>query len=828
MSKTFLMIGAAAVAMTAYSAPAFAQDQDDVDAEARLNTITITARKQEESLQDTPIAITALGAQDISDAGLESIIDVAKAAPGLFIESYNDRNARVSTSPRFRGIVVDNDSPLLRTASVFMDGVYVTGGIQSLNLQDVERVEIIKGPQSALFGRNTFAGAINYITKSPTDEFEVAVSGMVADRDEWGIGGSISGPIAGDKLGGRISFSYNDKTGHYTNVINPSQTLGDESNFTINAGLDFEPNDRFRFKYNVGYYRTEDGVAAVSRVGGFAEHNFGGFPLSNGVADRTVPFTMPPSFFAGAFFTESAFQGTIRTPDASEIGASTTDAQFQASVDAAVNDPRGFTFFDFDFNDLDDNGGLIQEGTRLSGDVSFDITDNVTFDFLAGYNTNEYFFYADFDSTPSFGFNTTGAEELEDFSIEGRLSGTAFNDRLGWSLGANYVDIERLTTGGFYDGVTASWFAGAFGPPALTTAETVGIFGTLDYEVTDQITVRLEGRYQEDEIADEGVNAGLPMPISPASFDKFLPRVVIDYKPNDNTLLYANYSVGNLPGGFNSEVAELDATQLAELLVDNPGVGVTFDEEQLENYELGWKQSLFDNTLAFNLAAFYMKRSDQIFSGFGFISETDPNAPNPVRTVAFTGNGATTDIYGVEIDGTWLPTDELTLQGSLSWIDASIQSFPAGAGAGDFSDVFGPDADFVGQQAERFPEWAGSFSATYEDDLPASFQFVDDADWYVRSDVFYTGELFDSNTNLAVLPDATDVNVRAGIRSGSSRVELFVTNLLEEDTPRSANNIADTSLDVRFGSFLFDFSRESIHVGLRDKRQIGLRFEKTF
>ena len=102
MSKTYLMIGAAAVAMTAYSAPAFAQDQDDVDAEARLNTITITARKQEESLQDTPIAITALGAQDISDAGLESIIDVAKAAPGLFIESYNDRNARVSTSPRFR------------------------------------------------------------------------------------------------------------------------------------------------------------------------------------------------------------------------------------------------------------------------------------------------------------------------------------------------------------------------------------------------------------------------------------------------------------------------------------------------------------------------------------------------------------------------------------------------------------------------------------------------------------------------------------------------------------------------------------------------------
>ena len=809
MKKTALLLGTTVFAFTAFAPVAIAQDNTD-DAEARLNTITITARKQEESLQDTPIAITAIGAEQISNAGLDNIIDVAKAAPGLFIESYNDRNARVSTSPRFRGIVVDNDNPLLRTAAVFMDGVYVVGGIQSLNLQDVERVEIIKGPQSALFGRNTFAGAINYITKSPTDEWQLDVSALAAERNEYAIGASLAGPIAGDKLGGRLSISYDDKEGHYDNVANPGQSLGDESNFTLSGGLDFRPDDKLTFKLNAGYYRTEDGVAAVSRVGGFAEHNFGGFPL------------------AGGGTTETAFRGTIRTPDESEIGASTSDAQFQATVDAALGDPRGFTFLGFDFDDLPGNGGLVQEGTRLSADISYDFTDNLTLDLLAGLNENEYLFYADFDSTPGFGFNTTGAEKLEDYSLEARLSGSALESRLDWSIGANLVDIERLTTGGFYDGVLNFWFAGAFGPATVTGAETVGVFGTLDYQINDQWSVRVEGRYQEDEISDDTVNAGLPAPISPAKFDKFLPRVVVDYKPNENTLLYANYSVGNLPGGFNPEVAELDSAQLAELAVDNPGVGVTFDEEELENYEIGWKQTLLDNTLAFNLAGFYMKRSDQIFSGFGFISETDPNAPNPVRTVAFTGNGATTDIYGIELDGTWVPTEQLTLTGSLSWIDAQIQSFPEGAGAGDFSDVFGPDADFVGQRAERFPEWAGSFSATYEDDLPAGFLDGKDLDWYVRSDVFYTGELFDSNTNLAVLPDATDVNLRAGLRNDSARIELFVTNLFEEDTPRSANNIADTSLDVRFGSGLFDFSRESIHVGLRDKRQVGIRVEKTF
>ena len=810
MDKSLKVAWSAALISGSVSmAPLVAAAQADNDtAEARLGTITITARKTEESLTDTPLAISAFSADAISDAGLDDIVEVAKAAPGLFVESYSSRNARVGTAPRFRGIVVDNANPLLRTASVFSDGVYVTGGIQSLNIQDVERIEIVKGPQSALFGRNTFAGAINYITKTPSDEWELSVSGLAAERNQYSIGASLSGPIAGDKLLGRISVAYDEKEGHYKNVNNPDQTMGDESNLTINGGLFFNPNARLSVRYNVGYYRTRDGIAAVSRVAGFAEHNFGGFPL------------------AGGGVTDTAFQGTIRTPDASEIGANTSNAEYQATLDAALNDPRGFTFLGLDFDDLPGNGGLAQEGTRLSFDLSYDVTDDITFDFLAGLNENEYFLYTDFDSTPSFGFNSSGAEKLEDYSLEARLSGSGFEDRLDWSIGANLVDIERTTIGGFYDGILGFWFPGAFAPAATSGAETVGVFGTLDYQVTDQITVRLEGRYQEDEISEDAVNAGLAQPISPSTFDKFLPRIVIDYQPNDDTLLYANYSVGNLPGGFNPEVAELDGAQLAELEAVNPGTDVTFDEEQLENYELGWKQSLLDDTLAFNLAGFYMKRSDQIVSGFAIVS--DPANINGVRTVAFTGNGATSDIYGIELDGTWLPSDELTLTGSLSWIDATIQSFPAGAGAGDFSDVFGPDADVTGQRAERFPEWSGSASALYEDDLPTGWLGMDDADWYVRTDIFYTGKMFDSNTNLAELPDATDVNLRAGIKKDDARFELFVTNLFEEDTPRSSNGRSDTSLDVRFGSGFFDFSQDSSHVSLRDKRQIGVRFEKTF
>jgi len=120
----------------------------------------------------------------------------------------------------------------------------------------------------------------------------------------------------------------------------------------------------------------------------------------------------------------------------------------------------------------------------------------------------------------------------------------------------------------------------------------------------------IEGRYQEDEISD-----GAPELVgtSPTTFTNFLPRVLLQYQPTNNTTVYANYSEGNLSGGFNPEISELDATQLTELNARVPGTGLTFGEETLTNYEIGWKQSLFDGAAAFNLAAFFMNRKDQIF-----------------------------------------------------------------------------------------------------------------------------------------------------------------------------------------------------------------------
>jgi len=720
-SQLFGKVSAAALlAITLAGTNAYAQSNDE---------IIVTARKSESSLQDTPLAITALGNAELEDAAFENIIEVSKAAPGLFIESINGTNARVDTSPRFRGITFDSSSPLQRTASIFIDGTLVTGEVNALSNQEIERVEIIKGPQSALFGRNTFSGAINYVTKAPANEFGGELSLLAATRNEFRGSASIEGPILGDTLTGRITGSYDFDGGHYSNIAEPDQDMGEETTWALSAVTEFKPNDNFRMRLRGSYSRDRDGPAAIARVAGFTEHNFGGFALPGGGV------------------TERAFRGTIRTPDESEIGTSATPAE---------------------------------------------------------YSEDEFFVFTDFDATPTFGFNTTGGRAVDDFSIEARLSGSALSDKLDWSFGGNYLDIDIMGVGGFFDGLLGFWFPGVFADPSSTGAKTFGVFGTLDYQLSDEFTVILEGRYQEDEIAD----ASLPG-VSPGTFKKFLPRVLLQYEPSDATTFYANYSVGNLPGGFNPEVGELDAVQLAELAAENPGVTTTFREEKLENYELGWKQSMLDGQAAFNLAAFYMVRSDQIFSGFQLVTDTNPapGSTNPFRTVAFTDNGATTNIKGFELDGTWNMSDYMTLQGSLAWVDAKIDSFPDGTNAGDFTAVFGPDASVQGQRAPRFPEWSGSLSGTYERPISGSL-FGSDASWYTRGDLFYTGEFYDENTNLAEAPSAVDVNLRTGIRRDNVRFELFVTNLFEEDAPTGANNIADTSSAVRFGSGFFDFSQE--------------------
>ncbi|MFK7957153.1 MAG: TonB-dependent receptor [Lysobacterales bacterium] len=778
------------------------------------------------------MAISAFGQLELEAAGFVDIVDISKATPGLFVEDFNQSFARVNSTPRFRGVFLSTGNRLQQTATVFLDGIYMSGGIQTVGINELERVEVIKGPQSALFGRNTFAGAINYVTKDPADEFSVDLDLQSATRGEFRGAVGVEGPIS-DTLSYRLGAMVESNDGHYDNNAVDGQTLGDEAQWAVNASLMFEPTDRFSLRARASYREIEDGAPAAVGTAGVADHNFGGFALNNGIGDiNDSVFPVPRADNVAGLRTESVFRGTIRSPADDNVGLTSGFSAVERFRQGLVADGRYAitdAINDFKYNPLNTDGfGLNLDELRFSVRTNFAVTDSIDWQVLAGYNEEQYGYWSDFDLRPGNSFQSFIAQEIDDLSFETRLNGLAMDDRLNWTVGLSYVDIEIRAANG-----TASFFGPSiyFGDifrsdPFVTGAKTTGIFGSVDYQINDNWAVTLEGRYQEDEIIDQDVNNGLPQAISPSTLDNFLPRLTARYQPNDDATFYFTYSEGNLPGGFNPQVGGLDDVQRAALEQVAPGTSITFDEESLKNYEFGWKQVALDGRLSVNTAVFFMERSDEIFRSIELVPNTDPSQDLAQITVAFNANGASTDIYGIEIDAAWVATENLSFQASLGYVDATIASFPEGAGSGDFGDIFGQGVSVEGQEAPRFPPLSGSLSATWESPFSGGGTFDT---WYVRGDTFYTGNYYASNANVAEADTAVDTNLRAGLRGDTMSVELFATNLFDEDAPTAANNFADVGLDTRVlpGGF-FDFSREGIQVGLRDKRQVGLRFRYSF
>ena len=257
-----------ALAATTQISTAYSQEE-----EAMLEEVMVTARKRQESLSETPLAITAITAEDIQASAFKSIVDVQKTAPGLFMETINNENARTVLMPRFRGVTFDATSPLQRTSSVFVDGLIVTSGLHSLPITQVERVEVVKGPQSALFGRNTYSGAINIVTRKPGDEFKGGIELDYGAKSKAATTGYIEGPITSN-LGFRATFNYTDKEGHYDNANVEGQRLGDEETLAYGLMLDFNPTDNLNIMLRASKYEDDDGPGAYAVVGGLAEHNF--------------------------------------------------------------------------------------------------------------------------------------------------------------------------------------------------------------------------------------------------------------------------------------------------------------------------------------------------------------------------------------------------------------------------------------------------------------------------------------------------------------------------------------------------------------------------
>ncbi len=754
--------------------PSVQAQEGAIDDDA-IDLIVVSARKRNELITDIPIAITAFDAEKIEDLGLQSILDLPAVTPGFQYEKFAGIPGRFDNSPRFRGISVNSLAPSRQTASVFVDGIFVSNGIQGIGLEDIERIEIIKGPQSAYFGRLTFGGAINYVTKTPSDVFKARINTFAAEYDDFGLSGSVEGPIVADVISGRLSASYRDKGGHFDNASTGDE-LGQERTQAIGGTLFITPTDNFDIKIRAYAYENDDGAPAYS-FAGLADHNCGPF---GGPADDTTVCGDAP----------------IEDPD------------LNVSVSSGLRNVLENNLIALNGSNLLEYG-LDRESTRFSAQFNYDFANNLTLSGLFGVNDEEVRLLRDADDSSDLAFVSYSGRKFEDQSVEIRLSGLSFDDRLNWSIGVNRFEQE-FTNNGEFIVPALGFFAFGGGEPALEDIETTGIFGSLSYDLNENVRLTLEGRSQTDKVLDDGDITDTE-PGSNVEFDNFLPRAIAEWTPTDSTLLYASYSEGNLPGGFNGEVAALSDAQLAELRAIQSTASPEFEEEELANYEFGWKQELPNNLGVTTLAAFYMERTNQTFRRADLVS--DPGSTTGFNQVDYFINAGESEVKGFEFEGDFNITDYFQVSATLAYINSEFKVFNSGV----HDEIFGTE-DAGGKTAERFPEWSGSLSGTVLGEISAEMS------WFGRADLFYTGERFADEGNLTTAPGGAQLNLRGGIETDSYRVEVFVTNATDDDTPTAINRFRDLS----FATPLFDFSTLGYQVGLRDRRQFGIRASMNF
>jgi len=393
---------AMSIAATAQMPVAWSQD-DEMD----LEEVIVTARKREENLQEVPLSVTAFNATTLQDYRMFSPEDIAGFTPGFsFVNSFG----RDSDRPVVRGMSNILGAP---NASFFIDGVYVPGTIASTELQMLERVEVIKGPQAALYGRATFSGAINYVTRRPTDELEGQVTVTVAEHDTTNTNAYISGPIVKDSLYFYLGAGFNEYGGEYNNTIGGDEVGGEETT-TFTGKLLWTPSDSFEASLRVTAQKDDDDHIAIWLQG--AEYN-----------NCLTPDASRPSargYYCGTVKTND--EVTLRTDFLPNPGIERDVLRTSLNMDWELG--NGWT--------ISSITGYQETETDRNIDVSYGGYDPLTY--LAPFYAPPFFDLAG-------SFWRVQAEETETFSQELRLSSSA-DQRLRWSIGAYWYDSEFKQT----------------------------------------------------------------------------------------------------------------------------------------------------------------------------------------------------------------------------------------------------------------------------------------------------------------------------------------------------------------------------------------------
>ena len=852
MKRTLLAATAAVIASPFAAAPSLAQEQSQIG----LEEIVVTARKREESLQEVPVSITAFSAEDIFEKDMMNLEDVGLLTPGFqFVNQGNQQPGRYNTQLQFRGLTTAQFSPSFATGALFIDGVYVLNGGTSLTLMDLQRVEVIKGPQSAYFGRNTFGGAVNLITRDPsTEQWGGAVRLRTTSRSNNEVSAFVEGPIYQDTLSMSLSGRLFDKRGHYT--ASSGDRTGNEETQTLSAVVFFAPVETLDIKLRYSMSEDDDGPPTQGYISGLENDSCTGQPPANPQA-----ISGPKNYICG----EIAYDANPVSIDGnpSQLISSNTfiaaDLPWDATGAGArlrdyVSQPGTYSPQIAGLPNID-RIGLKRETERFSIAANLDVAD-FEVGFVYGRNEQDAVWIRDFDLSDRQNWFSRDPQTMEDESWEIRISSPQ-EQRLRYLAGYSYYEQEFSTSGtggdaftlclSFAPGLSNNFPADCnlgFGPftnnlSNSDNSEVSGLFFSVDFDVTDNITAIAEGRWVEDELTKggpltrDGLNSGSAS--NTETFDDFLPRLILRWTPSESTNVYASYSEGLLAGDFNTFFAQATPYEREQYVSQDPNIANLLPAETLEAVELGLKQSFADGRGQLNLAVYRQEwkniKGRSSFTIRETCREVDVNCPDEAsiglpktqedadgnrvpffnsRNILLPGDA---EVQGVELELSYLASENLLLQATASYVDSEYTDYEF-----NFVIPITGYSQMRGNKTPRQPQNTFTASGTYSFTLAGM-------DAYVRGDLFHQGKAYVDEGNLAWLSPYTVANLRGGLTLGQLMVEVFIDNALDEEAWQTGARWTDFSRPTQFASLT---GAQGIAVSPLDRREFGLRVEYRF
>jgi iron complex outermembrane recepter protein len=779
------------------SVPASAQDSA-----AQLDEIIVTARKVEEKLNEVPVAITAFSAAELQSSNATSLADVAALTPGFSFEAYS---GGTTPAPLIRGLTQNALTDRNQNVATFVDGVHVQQqGNIDFSLLDLERIEVIKGPQNAQYGKSSFAGAINWVPKRPNlESWEGSVAVTAGTDERRDIAGAISVPLWQDKLAVRLYATNTEFDGTFkNNYPNASDgvgstiagytwegvdgNLGGYDNDAIQASLRFRPIDALTM--DLLYFRSEtrnDPGAGITIQ-----------PLTTAIFPAATAAQLNPHNCS---------------PNAAGINQLRC-GEIPIDESRVIADPR--------------SQGSHTHSDMLSGRIAWEFSEALTATYLygkglydaAGYQAGgqpEVLIFGDLTIRPASamgtgpGYITFSGNPFTDQESESHE--LRFDGQLGsvkWRVGYYHNEVDDLGALALFSRrlplsadptnsvvVTQIPFVTA-SPQSLLSQfgdKTDSGFFTFNVPFNDQWDIDVEGRYNKEERTQVSVTSafgptGAPTGVTTTrslkrDFSSFTPRLNLRWRPSEDWTFYVSGAKGEKAGGFNGVTADVEA----------------FDPETNTTIELGGKQTLWDRRLQLNYSVFWIDWKDLQLS----VPDTIPVNPNStVQEPNFIGNTKGADSQGVEIEAQMLLTDRLKGRFTAAYVQSTFKD-------GTVDTTFGRLCETPGAAACVFlprtrvgtvpgplplggsPIGGNDLPRTPRTQLTATLDYkmpLGNFELSLRGDLAYQSKYYAENLNLAWIPDRTLLNLNVGLgdADGVWSVNLWGKNVTDETYASSA------------------------------------------